>query len=87
MILDVGDVEPLDLLDDGVRAIGDEELDDMVDLFDPKLEERVPLSKFRPEQEEPDPSEESTAFGRVAIVRRRVSEGGPDLATRLLASF
>ena len=85
--LDMGEV---DLLDDDGAAAGDDELDDMADLFDPEFEERVPLSKFRPEPEEPDPLEESTALGRVAIVRRRVSEDGhevPDFATRLLASF
>jgi hypothetical protein len=90
-ILEVGEVEPLDLLDDGESVIGEEELDDMVDLFDPDFEEQVPLSKFRPEQERLDPlGESSTTLGRVAIVRRRVSEDGqeiPDLATRLLASF
>jgi hypothetical protein len=89
-ILEVGDVEPLDLLDDGDSADGDEELDDMVNLFDPDLEDRVPLSKFRPGPGRPDPLGESTRLGRVAIVRRRLSEDGqeiPDLATRLLASF
>jgi hypothetical protein len=89
-ILDVGEVEPIDLLDDDTAVAGDDELDDMVDLFDPELEERVPLSKFRPEPEAPDPLGESTTLGRVAIVRRRVSEDGheiPDFATRLLASF
>ncbi len=88
-ILEVGDVEPLDILDAGVSAVDDGMLDERVDLFDPELEDQVPLSKFRPGQEEPDPLGQSTKLGRVAIVRRRVSDGEPtpDFATRLLASF
>ena len=87
-ILDAELVEPLDAfkLDagDSGGALGDS-----VDLFDPDFEENVPLSKFRPEQEEPDPLGESTTLGRVALVRRSDSEEGSaiGLATRLLASF
>jgi hypothetical protein len=88
-ILDVELVEPLDVfeLDTGGSEDGS---GDSVDLFDPELEENVPLSKFRPGQEQPDPmGESSTTLGRVALVRRSDSEEGSaiGLATRLLASF